>query len=207
MMNIVQKLKSSTNRRVSPQPEDPSPPRSEEHSPLRARSVNRIDDSDKVNPWKLAKCRKNLWKRSHLLGSIRIELTMLYHRRDAASEYRKAELYRQRSITRSKLAETVKLYDELRTGETNPPPSTRRLPVIDLSASPTQIPSTQTRVCGTTEVLPIDKYKEDILRRVGRSRISVIGGETGCGKSSRLPVMLLEDAESRGIPCRIMVRI
>ena len=55
--------------------------------------------------------------------------------------------------------------------------------------------------------LPIDEHRDEILYRIGRDRVTIIQGETGCGKSSRLPVMLLEDATSRGIPCRIMVSI
>ena len=54
--------------------------------------------------------------------------------------------------------------------------------------------------------LPIDEHRKKILDHIERDRVTIIQGETGCGKSSRLPVMLLEDADSRGIPCRIMVR-
>ena len=53
--------------------------------------------------------------------------------------------------------------------------------------------------------LPIDGYRDEILHRIASDRVTIIQGETGCGKSSRLPVMLLEDAASRGMPCRIMV--
>lgn len=53
--------------------------------------------------------------------------------------------------------------------------------------------------------LPIDKYRESILQRISSDRVTVIQGGTGCGKSSRLPVMLMEEAERKGIPCRIMV--
>ena len=53
--------------------------------------------------------------------------------------------------------------------------------------------------------LPIDQHREEILHRIGRDRVTVIHGETGCGKSSRLPLMLLEDAENRGVSCKMMV--
>ncbi len=36
-------------------------------------------------------------------------------------------------------------------------------------------------------------------------RVVIIHGETGCGKSSRLPVMLYEDSLVRGLPCKMMV--
>ena len=42
--------------------------------------------------------------------------------------------------------------------------------------------------------LPIDAYREEILHRVGRDRVTIIHGETGCGKSSRLPAILYEDS-------------
>ena len=40
--------------------------------------------------------------------------------------------------------------------------------------------------------LPIDKHKDHILKSVRENRVTIIQGETGCGKSSRVPVMLLE---------------
>ena len=40
-------------------------------------------------------------------------------------------------------------------------------------------------------VLPIDKYREEILRTIKQQRVTIIHGETGCGKSSRVPCFLL----------------
>ena len=40
--------------------------------------------------------------------------------------------------------------------------------------------------------LPIDAHRDDILRTIRENRVTIICGETGCGKSSRLPLMLLE---------------
>lgn len=73
---------------------------------------------------------------------------------------------------------------------------------------PTPFPKTSTHNSPKPAVqsaLPIDGYREEILSRIASDRVTIIQGETGCGKSSRLPVMLLEDATSRGMPCRIMV--
>jgi len=39
--------------------------------------------------------------------------------------------------------------------------------------------------------LPVDDYAEQILERIGEHRVSLIAGETGCGKSSRVPELLL----------------
>jgi hypothetical protein len=40
-------------------------------------------------------------------------------------------------------------------------------------------------------VLPIDEHKEEILHAIQTQRVTIIRGETGCGKSSRLPCFLL----------------
>ena len=39
--------------------------------------------------------------------------------------------------------------------------------------------------------LPIDDHEETILENIRNHRVTIIHGETGCGKSSRVPVMLL----------------
>jgi len=45
---------------------------------------------------------------------------------------------------------------------------------------------------GATKLkLPIDEFQETILQRIQDNRITIIQGDTGCGKSSRIPVMLL----------------
>ena len=41
-------------------------------------------------------------------------------------------------------------------------------------------------------VLPIDTHRDEILENVQRNRVTVLVGETGCGKSSRLPMMLMQ---------------
>lgn len=50
------------------------------------------------------------------------------------------------------------------------------------------------RVCLTDEPseLPIDEYEDEILKRIRGSRVSIIQAETGAGKSSRVPVMILK---------------
>ncbi len=40
--------------------------------------------------------------------------------------------------------------------------------------------------------LPIDEHEQVIIDTVRKHRVSIIQGETGCGKSSRLPIMLLK---------------
>ena len=41
--------------------------------------------------------------------------------------------------------------------------------------------------------LPVDEHEDEILDHVRRNRVAIINGETGCGKSSRIPVFLLDD--------------
>lgn len=49
----------------------------------------------------------------------------------------------------------------------------------------------------TTPALPIDAHRETILEHIRNNRVTVIHGETGSGKSSRIPVMIVEDALER----------
>ena len=39
--------------------------------------------------------------------------------------------------------------------------------------------------------LPVDEHEEKILDSIKRNRVTIIQGETGCGKSSRVPVMIM----------------
>ena len=39
--------------------------------------------------------------------------------------------------------------------------------------------------------MPIDTNRHAIVRLIANHRVSIIQGETGCGKSSRVPLMLL----------------
>jgi len=40
--------------------------------------------------------------------------------------------------------------------------------------------------------LPIDEHKDTILKAIQNQRVTIIQGETGCGKSTRVPVMILK---------------
>jgi len=41
------------------------------------------------------------------------------------------------------------------------------------------------------KVLPIDAHEDSIIENIANNRVTIIHGETGCGKSSRVPVMML----------------
>lgn len=54
--------------------------------------------------------------------------------------------------------------------------------------------------------LPIDTKKDLLLRKINSTdRVILIQGETGCGKSSRLPVILYDHATANNKPCKMMI--
>lgn len=53
--------------------------------------------------------------------------------------------------------------------------------------------------------LPVDEHREKILQHVRDHAVTIINGMTGCGKSTRIPVMILEDSRSLGADARVMV--
>ncbi|XP_073704192.1 ATP-dependent RNA helicase DHX30 [Garra rufa] len=55
--------------------------------------------------------------------------------------------------------------------------------------------------------LPVDSYKKSILDAVRSSQVILIAGETGCGKTTRIPRFLLEGQvkEGEGANCNILV--
>lgn len=56
-------------------------------------------------------------------------------------------------------------------------------------------------------LLPIERTakKAEILAAIEEHRVVVVNGETGCGKSTRLPYMLYEAALQKGEECRVLV--
>ncbi|XP_054169232.1 ATP-dependent RNA helicase DHX30-like [Oppia nitens] len=43
------------------------------------------------------------------------------------------------------------------------------------------------------EELPINKYREQILKEINENRVIVISGDTGCGKTTQIPQMIFEN--------------
>ena len=162
----------------------------------------------------LAKKRKALSKLSNQLHGVRMELKKFTGvQLSPIGIALKAALVERRRSLRILAAEAIKALEQFKA--TLPLGSVSKRPVAHPATlhphagrGPVAVPSAKPSepAAPGTEKLPIDDYRVEILRRVADRRISVIGGETGCGKSSRIPVMLLEDAERKGIPCRIMVR-
>merc|ERR1719353_2632199 len=58
------------------------------------------------------------------------------------------------------------------------------------------------------DTLPIDQHKDRILKHMHAHRVTCIQGETGCGKSTRVPMFIYEDWAARGdpnVPLKIIV--
>ena len=55
--------------------------------------------------------------------------------------------------------------------------------------------------------LPVDTHRDRVLSAVRSSKVVVIAGETGCGKTTRIPRFLLEDrvTDGDGANCNILV--
>ncbi|KAM9322928.1 ATP-dependent RNA helicase DHX30 [Pholidichthys leucotaenia] len=60
---------------------------------------------------------------------------------------------------------------------------------------------------GLTVALPVDAHRQSVVSAVQSCRVVVIAGETGCGKTTRIPRFLLEDhvRDGRGAECNILV--
>jgi len=55
------------------------------------------------------------------------------------------------------------------------------------------------------QVLPVDSYRGLIISHVQNYSVVLVRSETGSGKSTRIPQMVLDDQISHNIPCRIVV--
>ncbi|KAJ6259766.1 ATP-dependent RNA helicase DHX29 [Drechslerella dactyloides] len=53
--------------------------------------------------------------------------------------------------------------------------------------------------------LPIWQYRDQLLQAINDHQITIVCGETGCGKSTQLPAFILEECLAAGQSCRIFV--
>lgn len=53
--------------------------------------------------------------------------------------------------------------------------------------------------------LPVNKYKEELLKTINSQRVTVIVGGTGCGKSTQVPQLLLDEAAEMEKPLCVLV--
>eukprot|EP01031_Cornospumella_fuschlensis_P037122 gene37122-45061_t len=63
----------------------------------------------------------------------------------------------------------------------------------------------ETKKSAQGKPLPVDAFKDTILSKIQRDRVTIIHGETGCGKSSRIPLFIYEDAVANNQACKIMI--
>ncbi len=54
------------------------------------------------------------------------------------------------------------------------------------------------------KTLPVYAYRETILSSIDKSQLTIICGETGCGKSTQIPSFILEHELQQGKACKIM---
>lgn len=52
--------------------------------------------------------------------------------------------------------------------------------------------------------LEIEKMRETIVEQIDLNQVTIISGETGCGKSTQVPQYILQDLESRKERCKIL---
>jgi ATP-dependent RNA helicase DHX29 len=55
------------------------------------------------------------------------------------------------------------------------------------------------------EGLPIAAFKAHIIDTLDNNQVTVLSGETGCGKSTQLPAYIVESKLSQGIHCKVLV--
>ncbi|KAI9661250.1 MAG: hypothetical protein M1821_009577 [Bathelium mastoideum] len=63
--------------------------------------------------------------------------------------------------------------------------------------------SSYQRMLAVRSTLPIANFRDDVLDTIDRNQITIICGETGCGKSTQVPTYILERQLSQGKACKI----
>ena len=43
----------------------------------------------------------------------------------------------------------------------------------------------------------ITKYKDEIIEKINENRVTIISGNTGCGKTTQVPKLIYEDLKSK----------
>jgi ATP-dependent RNA helicase DHX29 len=59
------------------------------------------------------------------------------------------------------------------------------------------------RMLSGRATLPVFGFRQSILATIDKHQVTIICGETGCGKSTQIPSYLLEHELSQGKPCKI----
>lgn len=72
----------------------------------------------------------------------------------------------------------------------------------DLWLQKASTPSYQRMLVGR-QTLPVYGYRESIMSTIDKHQITIICGETGCGKSTQIPSFVLEHELSQGKACKV----
>ncbi|KAH9252921.1 hypothetical protein BASA81_009077 [Batrachochytrium salamandrivorans] len=107
--------------------------------------------------------------------------------------------------------------DLVRQQESPPIPSAvsgggKYMTLATLTPKPAPSPSARPKVSNPDEMLPIDAKREEILRTVRDNQVTLICGETGCGKSTKVCLFLTQQARQAKVkilvsqPTRIAVQ-
>jgi len=59
------------------------------------------------------------------------------------------------------------------------------------------------RMLQSRRTLPMHSFKDHVLATIEQNQVTILCGETGCGKSTQLPSFVLEHELSAGRPCKI----
>jgi ATP-dependent RNA helicase DHX29 len=72
----------------------------------------------------------------------------------------------------------------------------------DLWAAKASTPSYQHMLVGRS-TLPVFGFRESIMSTIDKNQVTIICGETGCGKSTQIPSFILEHELSQGKACKV----
>lgn len=59
-------------------------------------------------------------------------------------------------------------------------------------------------IAGYRKNLPIWKFRDQLLQGFQQNQVTIVCGETGCGKSTQVPAYIFEQEASQGRPCKII---
>jgi ATP-dependent RNA helicase DHX29 len=59
------------------------------------------------------------------------------------------------------------------------------------------------RMLAVRSTLPVSGFRQTILSTIDQNQVTIICGDTGCGKSTQIPSFVLEHELSQGKPCKV----
>ena len=80
--------------------------------------------------------------------------------------------------------------------------STTSTDIISLWRAKSSSPRFQSML-RSRSTLPIWSFKSELLETIAKHQVVIVCGETGCGKSTQVPSLILEEELANGRPCKI----